>query len=76
MKNRYPKHGTCQCTSVSLHVYACAQDGMQVTHMRPWELGNHEDGLIIGIDNIIQTFNKDRNAAQVTVDLGASAPAP
>lgn len=28
-------------------------DGVEVTHMLPWAMGNHEDGILKGVDNLI-----------------------
>lgn len=29
-------------------------DGTQIDHRQPWQLGNHEDGLLTGLDNFIK----------------------
>lgn len=31
-------------------------DGAKVTHLKQWVLGNHEDGFLIGLDNLIGIF--------------------
>lgn len=28
-------------------------DGTQIDHLSPWQLGNHEDGYLIGLNNLI-----------------------
>jgi len=33
-------------------------DGMEITHCEPWVPGNHEDGIMIGLDNLIRAFDK------------------
>jgi len=30
----------------------------QITHLRPWEIGNHEDGILLGIDCLMTTFER------------------
>jgi len=30
----------------------------KITHLDPWEVGNHEDGVLLGMDNLIVTFEK------------------
>lgn len=43
-------------------------EGKDIDHMTPWRLGNHEDGLFIGIDNMIKTWE------EVLVILGERPP--
>ena len=31
-------------------------EGLSIDHKSPWEVGNHEDGYLIGIENLIQLF--------------------
>mmetsp|Transcript_52418 Transcript_52418/g.125229 ORF Transcript_52418/g.125229 Transcript_52418/m.125229 type:complete len:484 (-) Transcript_52418:143-1594(-) len=33
-------------------------DGVEVSHLREWQKGNHEDGLLIGMDNMIYTWEQ------------------
>merc|ERR1712039_568413 len=51
------------CTSVGVHLVdfsrlALVPDGVKINHYTPWELGNHEDGLYIGLDNMIKCFRE------------------
>lgn len=32
-------------------------DDISITHKKNWEVGNHEDGYLIGLNNIIELFN-------------------
>lgn len=32
--------------------------GMKVTHEKPWELGNHEEGYLFGIDNLLRVVDE------------------
>lgn len=32
--------------------------GINITHMNEWIVGNHEDGYLIGINNLIQIFEE------------------
>jgi len=34
------------------------EEGFQISHDMPWVQGNHEDGVITGLDNMIVTFDK------------------
>lgn len=31
-------------------------EGLSIDHNSPWEVGNHEDGYLIGIENLILLF--------------------
>ncbi len=33
-------------------------DGLKVTHRQAWQQGNHEEGWLTGIDNLIQVRKK------------------
>lgn len=43
-------------------------EGQHVDHISPWELGNHEDGLFLGIDNMIRCWE------EILVLLGQDEP--
>lgn len=36
-------------------------EGVVLDHERPWELGNHEDGVIFGVQNLIECFKRVLN---------------
>jgi 1D-myo-inositol-triphosphate 3-kinase len=31
-------------------------ENIEITHKKNWEVGNHEDGYLIGLSNIIEIF--------------------
>lgn len=33
-------------------------NGLTITHEKQWEPGNHEDGIVFGLDNLIDTFDQ------------------
>ena len=43
-----------------------APNGITIDHKSPWEVGNHEDGYLIGVQNLINIFS------DLGVELGAS----
>jgi 1D-myo-inositol-triphosphate 3-kinase len=34
-----------------------AEDGLQLTHRTMWQEGNHEDGYLFGLDNMISIWS-------------------
>lgn len=39
-------------------------DGIKITHKKNWEVGNHEDGYLIGLNNIIDLFSEVATAME------------
>lgn len=33
-------------------------NGQKLTHRSPWKEGNHEEGFLLGIDNLISTIKE------------------
>merc|ERR1711924_16227 len=33
-------------------------DHVNITHLDPWEPGNHEDGILLGMSNVIQCWER------------------
>ena len=46
-----------------------APDGITIDHKSPWEVGNHEDGYLIGVQNLINIFS------DLAVELSTAASA-
>lgn len=44
--------------------------GVNVTHSATWNLGNHEDGYLIGIDNLIRIFESIISRASDRISAG------
>jgi len=57
--------------STSVHIIDLTRvshlGGTTITHRTEWEPGNHEDGYLIGLDNLIRTFE------EVSAEMGASS---
>lgn len=43
-------------------------EDLSINHRTPWEVGNHEDGYLIGIENLIELFGElaSRNTLATT----------
>lgn len=50
--------GTAQVSWIDFAKTTPLEEGMQITHCKAWEQGNHEDGVITGLDNLVETFDK------------------
>ena len=48
-----------------------APNGITMDHKSPWEVGNHEDGYLIGVQNLINIFSDI--AAELNKSLGTSS---
>ena len=47
-----------------------APNGITIDHKSPWEVGNHEDGYLIGVQNLINIFS------DLAVELNTATPTP
>merc|ERR1711962_964088 len=47
-----------------------APNGITIDHKSPWEVGNHEDGYLIGVQNLINIFS------DLAVELSATSKTP
>lgn len=50
-------------------------DNVQIDHQSIWSVGNHEDGYLIGINNLISIFEEitaNREAAAKSIDLDST----
>ena len=36
--------------------------GLNIDHQSPWEVGNHEDGYLLGVQNLINIFSELRDS--------------
>ena len=46
--------------------------GLSIDHQSPWEVGNHEDGYLLGVQNLINIFSELRDTL-VQEEAAASA---
>eukprot|EP00747_Dinoflagellata_sp_TGD_P155576 gnl/TRDRNA2_/TRDRNA2_177592_c0_seq5.p1 gnl/TRDRNA2_/TRDRNA2_177592_c0~~gnl/TRDRNA2_/TRDRNA2_177592_c0_seq5.p1 ORF type:complete len:548 (+),score=118.57 gnl/TRDRNA2_/TRDRNA2_177592_c0_seq5:102-1745(+) len=51
-------------------------EGMTITHQRPWEQGNHEDGIILGLDNLIESWSKVSQVLDIDMHGQSGHPHP
>jgi len=49
--------------------------GVQIAHDRPWNMGNHEDGLFTGVDNMVSIWSGVVEDCRAAVSAGHEYPA-
>ncbi|KAK3582857.1 hypothetical protein CHS0354_012467 [Potamilus streckersoni] len=52
----YDKEGRTGAWLIDFSKSISLEDGQTITHRNPWTLGNHEDGILFGIDNLLKLF--------------------
>ncbi|KAL4217034.1 hypothetical protein ACF0H5_023490 [Mactra antiquata] len=52
----FDKIGQCGVWVIDFSKTNLIDESMEITHRLPWKLGNHEDGFLFGLDNLIQFF--------------------
>ncbi|XP_053385557.1 inositol-trisphosphate 3-kinase homolog isoform X2 [Mercenaria mercenaria] len=52
------------------------EDGCEITHRLPWHLGNHEDGFLFGLDNLMQFFSDIEIKEELTNTMKPSQTIP
>ncbi|XP_060597292.1 inositol-trisphosphate 3-kinase homolog isoform X3 [Ruditapes philippinarum] len=48
------------------------QDGCEISHRLPWQIGNHEDGFLFGLDNLMQFFSDIEIKEELTENIEPS----
>ncbi|KAL3854334.1 hypothetical protein ACJMK2_013608 [Sinanodonta woodiana] len=54
----YDKEGRTGAWLIDFSKSISLDDGQTITHRNPWTLGNHEDGILFGIDNLLKVFSQ------------------
>ena len=49
--------------------------GLSIDHQSPWEVGNHEDGYLLGVQNLINIFSELRDSLVQEAAAAAAASA-
>ena len=44
-------------------------DSIELTHRRAWEKGNREEGYLIGLDSLLETFESLQRPEEVAVTV-------
>ena len=50
----YDKNEKCGAWMIDFSKTIPVNSGSVITHRSPWQFGNHEDGFLVGLDNLIQ----------------------
>jgi len=50
--------GRCGLNMIDFAKTKIVPDDMNIDHRTQWEIGNHEDGILYGIDNLVQVFDE------------------
>jgi len=50
--------GRCGITMIDFAKTKSVPEGINIDHRSPWILGNHEDGILFGIDNLVSVFDE------------------
>ena len=49
----YDMNEKCGAWMIDFSKTIPVEDDLKITHRSPWQLGNHEDGFLTGLDNLI-----------------------
>ena len=49
----YDKNEKCGAWMIDFSKTIPVSSEITITHRSPWQLGNHEDGFLVGLDNLI-----------------------
>ncbi|WAR11011.1 IP3KH-like protein [Mya arenaria] len=65
----YDQNGKCGIWVIDFSKTNPVPDAEPITHRLPWSLGNHEDGFLFGIDNLIQFFSDIEVKEEITANV-------
>ncbi|XP_052813250.1 inositol-trisphosphate 3-kinase homolog [Mya arenaria] len=65
----YDQSGKCGIWVIDFSKTNPVPDAEPITHRLSWSLGNHEDGFLFGIDNLIQFFSDIEVKEEITANV-------